>query len=66
MRIGEAKGGAEGILNVLEAQRQTQEQQQLTPDDQKNLNRIESQQNGSRTESGVAVQGVGEHIDTMV
>ncbi|MFV0421425.1 hypothetical protein [Oleidesulfovibrio sp.] len=65
MRIDEAKGGAEGIVNVLEAQRQTQ-QQQMTQEDQNNLNRVESRQSGAQTETGVAIQGLGEHIDTMV
>ena len=67
MRIGEAKGCAEGIVNVLEAQRQMQEQQQLNPDEQNNLSRVQPQsQNGAQTLTGAAVQGLGEHIDTMV
>jgi len=54
-------------VNVLEAQRQMQEQQQLNHDEQNNLSRVQPQsQNGAQTLTGAAVQGLGEHIDTMV
>ncbi len=67
MQVGEVKGGVEGILSVLELQRQPQEQQRISQEEQNTLSRNNEQdQDNVQTETGVAIQGLGEHIDTMV
>lgn len=65
MDISSMKGGAEGAFNVMEMQRMAQAENQAGAQDQNRLARPEPQA-GVKTETPMAVQGLGENLDVMV
>ena len=66
MQIDALKGGAEGIYNVMENQRVHEVDRQPTEQDQNKMARPEANANAANTQTGVAVQGLGENVDLMV
>ncbi|UZP67902.1 hypothetical protein N1030_02690 [Desulfovibrio mangrovi] len=67
MEIDALKGGAEGAANVLEMQRMAQAEPRMNQQDQNRLAQREQHGNGaSQTQTGAAIQGLGENLNLMV
>lgn len=67
MTIDTLKGGAEGIVMAMEVQKmQPAAQGQQASEQQGQMNRVSSREEGTNTQSGVAIQGLGENIDVLV
>ncbi len=66
MAIDKLNGGVEGIANMLEIHRMSQVENQQNQQEQNRLSRPETRQHEAQTQTGVAVQGLGENLNRMV
>ncbi len=66
MELDAMKGGVEGTATTMEMQRLMQTEQNMNPQEQNRLARSAPREDAVATQTGVAVQGLGESVDVMV